>query len=194
MAKKDNYSIDDILNEYSVDEKKHSITHKSKDNTDSIISSSDDDLKNEHIKDNIKIIKNTHSDDTDTSEKDGLFPNSNESESIIENKTDNLHTDPIIPDEPAVNKPVPDPVIPDKTPVPKLAIDTVIPEKPSLTKPKFIDRSATRIQDKPNKIVRNPQDNIRYVKKTSKENGTSLNPKISKKRNFKEQLKTKSDL
>ena len=174
MAKKDNYSIDDILNEYSVDEKKLSITHKSKDN--------------------IKVIKNTRSEDTDTSEEDGSLQNSNESKSTIENKTDNLHTGPIILDEPAVSKPVPDPVIPDQTSVRKPIIDTVIPEKLSLTKTKFIDRSPTRIQDKPNKIVLNPQDNIRYVRKTSKENGTSLNPKISKKRKFKEPPKTKSDL
>ena len=168
MAKKDKYSIDDILNEYSVDEKKPVITHTSNDNTEQIISSPDDASKKEHFKHNIELIKNTHSEDLPVQD-------SSEQETTIKStvRTDSAHMDYVIPDEPAVSMPVPDPVIPDNSSVHKPVIDTVIPEKPLLTKAKFIDRSPTRIQDKPNKIVRNPQDNIRYLKKTSKDNGTS---------------------
>lgn len=79
--------------------------------------------------------------------------------------------------------------------------DPIIPDKPSPLNFKSY-RSATRIQDFPNKIVKNPEDNIRYVRKENnnirKENNIVQNdlenPHILKKRKAEQKPETKSDI
>ncbi len=70
----------------------------------------------------------------------------------------------------------------------------IIPDKPSSLRFKSY-RSATRIQDSPNKILKNPEDNIRYVRKVNDKDQTSPeNIRVVKKRKAEHIPETKSDI
>ena len=70
----------------------------------------------------------------------------------------------------------------------------IIPDKPSPLSFKSY-RSATRIQDSPNRIVKNPEDNIRYVRKVNDNVQSSPTPpRVTKKRKAEQIPQTKSDI
>ncbi len=157
MASKNTYSIDDILSEYSVDNNTSSDSELTYDNQNEDENNFADDtsvnqVENEEIiKTNIFKIPKEKYTDTDTD-------NNNSDKNII-HTFNNINTE-----EEKINDDAPE--------------EENTKKQFTLSKPKnnFSYRSATRIQDNPNKIFKNPENNIRYAKKQSD------NPKIARKK------------
>lgn len=154
---KNTYSIDDILNEYSVD------------------NNTPVDSEPEEIQDNIDISVEDETPKASVSQTD-----EDEGEMKINQKA-NIFKIPknksIIPDEDNSEE---DDDTDESLPARITKTKSENAEDFSLSKSgtDFSYRSATRIQDKPNKILKNPENNIRYVKKQID------NPKIAKKKEF----------
>ncbi|MDO5558830.1 MAG: hypothetical protein Q4F95_04470 [Oscillospiraceae bacterium] len=211
MAKKDNYSIDDILDEYSIDEERLQTPAEPDSSLDSIIGSSDEESyiaasREDEEPDYIQL------DDLDTDDSDDddelslklseetVSEESAQEEAVLSeepeaaNETDEQTAETITAGQPAVPEKEADNDDGSSIEIDVKENDT-LPE-PAVS-PNFIDRSATRITDKPNKIVENPCDNIRYIKKVSdtpRETADTSKKKRFKKKKDPETLQTKSDL
>lgn len=148
MAAKNSYSIDDILSEYSADEKPADV-------------SPEDDESTENKAESKTIAKTAEKKETETADKKNDEVTEPEHIGISESESK------------ASENP------PDDTP------DNV--------SRRFSYRSATRIQDKPNKIFKNPENNIRYAHTESLKD-SSGNPRMAKKKKNLNSPETKPDI
>lgn len=152
---KNTYSIDDILNEYSVD-------NKSPEKPEPKEITEDIDVSVEEISEPVSEDDNNKIGQVS---KTNIFTIPKEKNFSSNNSTDTEFSDETDDDE--------------------LSEENDFPNLKSSTD--FSYRSATRIQDKPNKILKNPENNIRYVKKQND------NPKIAKKKEFRISQNIKSE-
>ena len=136
MASKNSFSIDDILSQYSSEEQTK--------NTET------NDSAEEETEEN--IISNPETNDTEAEEH--ISDNNEENDSDISVSENSEVKDKEESDEP-------------DTTSEEAKFDSTEEDETENRfqniRHSFSYRSATRIQDRPNKIVRNPEDNIRYV-------------------------------
>lgn len=149
MAAKNSYSIDDILNEYNLDEQNAEESEKKEQPEDTEKKAEESESDSESSPE--PASENSNKSSEDASEKDAP-----EETQKTENKEQNEFQSKNIG---------------------------------------YAHRSATRIQDKPNKIVKNPENNIRYVRRENDTiKSTSDNIKMSEKRKSGKKPETKSDI
>lgn len=168
MASKNSFSIDDILSQYSSEEQTK--------NTET------NDSAEEETEEN--IISNPETNDTEAEEH--ISDNNEENDSDISVSENSEVKDKEESDEP-------------DTTSEEAKFDSTEEDETENRfqniRHSFSYRSATRIQDRPNKIVRNPEDNIRYVHRENDTVRSSSDiPRQTRKRKTSAAPETKSDI
>ena len=168
MASKNSFSIDDILSQYSSEEQTK--------NTET------NDSAEEETEEN--IISNPETNDTEAEEH--ISDNNEENDSDISVSENSEIKDKEESDEP-------------DTTSEEAKFDSTEEDETENRfqniRHSFSYRSATRIQDRPNKIVRNPEDNIRYVHRENDTVRSSSDiPRQTRKRKTSAAPETKSDI